>query len=231
MSLRAWLAARLGDEGAEQAALAELLNRVPGDTQAVARLIEQAARAGRTEQVAQLRRRKDRARPGDAKSIARSSMPGSRADDFDKLGQLAETLGRWFEARGWWTLAGRDSTHAAEARAALDRIDRIERALESEIEQSLGRRRAGSVPRALALARPAEGKREQSGGLFRSLSGRQPHTVADALADLIPVDARDRTGAAGPRRLSRSSATTPTPPVSTSSTRTTPRRCAGYPRR
>ena len=23
-----------------------------------------------------------------------------------KLGQLAETLGRWFEARGWWTLAG-----------------------------------------------------------------------------------------------------------------------------
>src|SRR5207302_1606025 len=73
----------------------------------------------------ELRRRKtelDRAME-DYRRILYPEVPRGH---YDRLGRLAETLGRWFEARGWWTLAGRDSAHAVEARAALTRLDRIQ---------------------------------------------------------------------------------------------------------
>ncbi len=127
LSLRAWLAARLGEPIAEQSALEQLLERVPGDTRALSRLTELAVRAGRTDQVDRLRRRKaelDRATDAYRKILTPKAPDGR----FDELGRLAESLGRWFEARGWWTLALQQPAHAAEARDALARIDRAEAA-------------------------------------------------------------------------------------------------------
>ncbi len=162
LELRAWLAARLGDQDAERAALTRLLKRVPGDTKAVARLIELGVRPGETDTAPQLRHLKtelDRARDDYRMALA-ERVP---ADNFDELGRLAATLGRWFEARGWWTLVGRDWARAAEARAALARIDNTERAL-AATEEAVFTKRPSAQRTTLALHSP---------------------TVADALADLV----------------------------------------------
>jgi tetratricopeptide (TPR) repeat protein len=129
-SLRAWLAARLGGARAEQAALEQWPEHAPGETRVLARRIALAAQAGRADQVAELRRRKaELDRTSDAYRMALTDrVPSGR---FDELGRLAESLGRRFEARGWWTLALRQQTHAEEARAAMARLDGAEQALES----------------------------------------------------------------------------------------------------
>ena len=64
-ALRAWFAAQEGDRAAERKALDALLEREPGDTEALERLAGLAAEAGQTGRVVDLRRRKaelDRAR-------------------------------------------------------------------------------------------------------------------------------------------------------------------------
>jgi tetratricopeptide (TPR) repeat protein len=125
LGLRTWLAARRGDEAAEEESLARWLELVPGDSRALDRLSERAARSGRTAQLADLRRRKlevDRATERYRK-ILNAGVP---TGDFDELGQLAEALGRWFEARGWWTLTLRDPARASAAREALARLGRAE---------------------------------------------------------------------------------------------------------
>ena len=44
-----------------------------------------------------------------------------------ELARAAEQIGRWFDARAWWTLAARsDRSVGQEAEAALERIPRIE---------------------------------------------------------------------------------------------------------
>src|SRR5207249_4944638 len=137
------------------------------------RRIALAARAGRTEQVTELSHHKaqlDRASDDYRRTLAERVPTGH----FDELGRLAETLGRWFEARGWWTLALRNSAHADEARAALARLDRIERALAST-------ETVAQPPSAVA-----------------TIVGQPPSavaTVADALADLIPRGHLARAGA------------------------------------
>ncbi len=130
LSLRAWLAAHLGDPRAEQSALEQWREQAPGDMQALVRQIAMAARDGRADQLADLRRRKaelDRAADAYRMTLI-DRVPSGR---FDELGRLAESLGRRFEARGWWTLAVQQPAHAAEARDALARIDRNEQAIES----------------------------------------------------------------------------------------------------
>src|SRR5262249_11694352 len=123
-------------------------------------LIDQAARAGRAEQVEQLRRRKaalDRA----ADDYRRLLSPAVPRGGFDELGRLAETLGRWFEARGWWTLAVADPARVAEARAALTRLDRIGRARRGSagkgctVAETLADLIPGRPPQSEASARPA----------------------------------------------------------------------------
>ncbi len=132
LEIRAWLAARSGDARAEEDALNQALDRVPGDTRVLARLAELAALDGRSDRVAELRRRKAEAdRAADAyRRLLFTRVP---ADGFDELGRLAEALGRWFEARGWWTLAletgGSSDAARASAGAALERLDRVDRRL------------------------------------------------------------------------------------------------------
>ncbi len=128
LEIRAWLAAQSGDARAEEEALNRALVRVPGDLRRLARLAELAALAGRTDQVAEFRRRKaeiDRA----ADAYRRVLFTLVPTDRFDELGRLAETLGRWFEARGWWTLALETGASPDAARAALDRLDRVDHRL------------------------------------------------------------------------------------------------------
>ncbi len=161
---RAWLAAHRGDDQAERSALTWLLECDSGDTKAVARLTELAARAGQKEQVAGLRNRKtelDQAIEA-YRTLLNAGVPTA---NFDRLGRLAEALSRWFEARGWWTLAGRDSTHAELARATLARLDQIKREIDSAHEKVLTE---------YLTSRTAAAPKRQ--------------TVADALTDLIPRD-------------------------------------------
>ncbi len=126
LSTRAWLAERLGDTRAEEDALTRWVERVPGELNAVARLIDLKARIGPAGEVAELRRRK--AEMDRASDAYRSAMADRvPTGQFAELGRLAEALGRWFEARGWWTLALHESGGSEEARAAIGRLDRIER--------------------------------------------------------------------------------------------------------
>jgi tetratricopeptide (TPR) repeat protein len=171
LTVSAWLASRLGNQLAEEDALHRLLKRVPGDTRAVSRLTELALRAGRADEAALLRRRKAELDAA-ADAYRRFLYTEVPTGHFAELGRIAESLGRWFEARGWWALAQRDSAHADLARAALTRLDQIQRNL-AALEDAL------QFP----------------------VAGPHSHTVADALTGLIPRDMGNRAGTSSVLRI------------------------------
>ncbi len=175
LRIRVWLAARRNDLNAEREALTKLLVLVPGDTKAVARLTELAVRAGHPDQAAQLRRRQKELDQATEKyrKLLNAGVP---TGNYDELGRLAEALGRWFEARGWWQLAGRDAIHADQARLALQRLGQVEKTL------------AAADERSLAKHSPTQPNRSEA----------QP-TLADAQADLLSRG--DRDGVAAQRLL------------------------------
>ncbi len=128
LNLRAWLAARLADRAAEERALRRLAAYTPGDTKVLARLTELAVRAGRGDEVIRVRARK--AELDQATETYRKILnAGVPTGGFDELGRLAETLGRFFEARGWWGLAAGQNRMGAQAREALARIKSTQAAL------------------------------------------------------------------------------------------------------
>ncbi len=103
LDLRAWLARRGGDPAAERAALERLIEEAPGDLPALDRLAVIAAEAGQPERARELRRRK--AACDAAKDRYRLILDETISPDkFAELAGLAQTLGRTFEARGWWVL-------------------------------------------------------------------------------------------------------------------------------
>ncbi len=121
LNLRAWLAGRLGDLAAEERALKRLAAHTPGATKIVVRLTELAVRAGRVDEVARLRARK--AELDQATEMYRKILNAAAPKSgFDELGRLAETLGRFFEARGWWGLAGAEGAKGEVVRDAFARI-------------------------------------------------------------------------------------------------------------
>jgi enediyne biosynthesis protein E4 len=135
LKVRAWLAARRNDKTAERTALTKLLALSPGDTEAVARLTELAVQTDRPDEAARLRcqqKELDRA----TEKYRKLLNAGVPTGHYDELGSLAEALGRWFEARGWWQLAGRNASDA-QAHAALKRLDQIEKAQHSVGEEVL----------------------------------------------------------------------------------------------
>jgi hypothetical protein len=123
--LRAWIAARRGDAEAERRALEHAVAMEPGDVIAIERLAELAAREGRAEDGARLRRRK--AELDQAFHRYRTEF---RLDDAlrttRELARIAETLGRRFEALGFWTLVREQAPGDADALAALERLRRAE---------------------------------------------------------------------------------------------------------
>jgi thioredoxin-like negative regulator of GroEL len=118
LALRAWFAAGRGDAETERASLKQLIAADPGDAAALEQLASLAIAEGRVDRAADLRRRKatvDRALARYRALLAHSDpLP-----DPEELARLAESLGRRFEARGWWTLVGE---RTPEARAALERL-------------------------------------------------------------------------------------------------------------
>ena len=123
LSLRAWFAGRDGDDEAERRALEDLAARDPRALPAMERLAELLLRAGRPERAREVRTlQADRARALDW--YVDHIFPADRLDHAPGLARAAETLGRPFEARGWWELAAERSSEAAEARAEIARLDR-----------------------------------------------------------------------------------------------------------
>ena len=103
--LRAWLVGHRGDFGAEREALERVVAADPAAISAIERLAEFAARDGDAEAAAQLRRRKGSL--DEALHQYRARFRSGNLDrDAPEMAQLAETLGRHFEARALRTIAG-----------------------------------------------------------------------------------------------------------------------------
>lgn len=103
-ALRAWLAARAGDQQAERLALKEAIALNPADARALERLAVLEHEAGRTDEAARLRQtipEIDRVRKEYIRLLS-SESPEVHGGD---LAQLAERLGRHFDAGRWAVLA------------------------------------------------------------------------------------------------------------------------------
>jgi enediyne biosynthesis protein E4 len=121
------LAALRGDTAAERAALDRLVTLEPGAAAAWDRLAELATRDGASDRAARYRARKaeiDRATDRYHTLMGRSAA-GHRPREAE-LARTADALGRRFEARGWWSIRVRQDPDDREARAALDRLARVE---------------------------------------------------------------------------------------------------------
>ncbi|WP_081598357.1 FG-GAP-like repeat-containing protein [Singulisphaera acidiphila] len=126
-SLRARLAGLRDDPSAERAALEECVALESGDARVHARLATLAAAEGRTDDAEGRRRRKAEIdRTADAYRMLMGRVPPSGGGNppFADLARAAETLGRTFEARGWWSLRSRQAPSDPESRAALARLAR-----------------------------------------------------------------------------------------------------------
>jgi tetratricopeptide (TPR) repeat protein len=123
-SVRAYFAAARGDTELERSILENHLSLEPGDTVAIERLSQLEIRAGRSARAAELRDRKT------ALDRARRLYTHQVASDFTKnareLAGLAETLGRWFEARAFLSIVAKLQPSND---AAPQRLARIERAI------------------------------------------------------------------------------------------------------
>jgi thioredoxin-like negative regulator of GroEL len=128
LALRAWFAARSGDQEREREALEKLLERAPGRIQDVERLAELELLAGRPERAAPLRARKAELDRAKIRYEMLVTKPGSEAPRHSaEMARLAEALGRWFEARCLWSVVLERSPGDREARQALMRLERARR--------------------------------------------------------------------------------------------------------
>jgi tetratricopeptide (TPR) repeat protein len=117
--LCAWLALHRHDVQTEQRALEQVIDDDPGYRPAWARLAVLAAQAGRAEQAGELRRHKAAIDVATQRYVDLYNM-NRFADDAPELARLAETLGRRFEAIGFFTwITQRDrGDHASQAALA-----------------------------------------------------------------------------------------------------------------
>ena len=124
LALRAWFAARSGDQERERQALEKLLARSPGRVQAVERLAELELLAGRPESAARPARKAelDRAKIHYEILVTKPSVEAVRHSV--EMARLAEVLGRWFEARALWSVVLERSPSNREAREARMRLER-----------------------------------------------------------------------------------------------------------
>ncbi len=123
LALRAWIASRRGDSATERRTLEQLVTVVPGETEALDRLASMAWESGEHERAQQYRRRKasiDASKDRYRLLLDKTITPAQ----FAELGTLAESLGRYFEAEGWWTLRARSAPSDRSAPDALSRLQR-----------------------------------------------------------------------------------------------------------
>jgi tetratricopeptide (TPR) repeat protein len=126
LALRAWLAGHRSDRDAERSILATLVELDPGDSTALERLAVLSQTSGDPSAAERYRlskaeadRRRERYRWALLKLPAH---PGR--DDLEALAGLAESLGRTFEAEGWWELVVARAPGDLAPRDALDRLGR-----------------------------------------------------------------------------------------------------------
>lgn len=116
-------AALRGDSKSERAALEDCITVEPGDGESWGRLAELAARAGAHERAAECRRRKaavDQAHDRYRKLM--DDLNSTESLPAPELATAAESQGRRFEARGWWTLHALRFPDDPHAREALERL-------------------------------------------------------------------------------------------------------------
>jgi tetratricopeptide (TPR) repeat protein len=134
LELQAWLYQQSGDTRAESSTLERWLRVEPADTRALERQSELAHRAGQSDRVADLRRRKadvERALEAYRLLLWRTEPLRGAAERFE-LARWADAAGRRIEARvlyAWSLAADPDQPAVQEAIARLDRIE-AERQLE-----------------------------------------------------------------------------------------------------
>ena len=125
LALRAWFAARSGDNERERQALEKLIERSPGRIEAVERLAELELLAGRPERAARLRARKTELGRAKIHYNLLVTKPSAEAIRHStEMARLAEVLNRLFEARALWSVVLERTPGDREAREALARLDR-----------------------------------------------------------------------------------------------------------
>ena len=121
LELKAWLASTRGRTQDEQKALKELVAKEPGQTRAFERLAVIASQAGDLERAASLRKRK--AVLDEAKDRYRRLLVDAVPKDrLVELAELAGTLGRRFESRGWWLVAARLEPENPKVAEAIEQL-------------------------------------------------------------------------------------------------------------
>jgi thioredoxin-like negative regulator of GroEL len=117
----AWLAAQQGDYLAESRALERVVAAEPGDRVALKRLAELARQAGQQERTALLQRREAEIVRLNTRyqKLYERNQP---IRDAIEMGQLAEKLGRPFEATVYLSVAAARSLHRDSARRDLERL-------------------------------------------------------------------------------------------------------------
>ena len=164
--LSAWFCRQRRDVGAERKALEALIQIDPGRSIAFARLAELLERAGDRPGAARLRDRKaelDAARD----RYNRLYREDRYADHLFELAELAERLGRWFEARGFWEMVQAQEPKRADAPAALARLDTIESKVASATLET-ARLVANEADRPSPRDGPAPNRARSSGSCARA---------------------------------------------------------------
>jgi tetratricopeptide (TPR) repeat protein len=118
----AWIARQRGDAVVESRQLEHVIDVDPTDFPALARLAELASKAGQTERQSELRLRKAEIERLQARyrKLYDRNQP---VRDAEEMGRLATKLGRWFEARGFLTIALSDDPSRTDIREELRRLE------------------------------------------------------------------------------------------------------------
>lgn len=172
LELRALLASLLRNPEAERAALLELSDQV-AEPWVLERLAVLARQAGQDDQAAEYRLRK--ARADAAKDRYRLLMDEPMTPALlVELGALAESLGRRFEAVGWWTLRARGAPGDILAAEALARLARVAPSVRLGSNATLAEVMADLLPARADGARLASSSGDHS-------PGRLPRFTEDAV--------------------------------------------------
>jgi tetratricopeptide (TPR) repeat protein len=121
ISLRAWLASQAGQVKDEQAALEERVAACPWDIKAFERIVELSGN-GPEGLAARNRKASATAAYHGYDQLVNDMAPLRRAAE---LGKAAESLKRYTEALGWWTLFLEAHPSDAQARSAISRLESL----------------------------------------------------------------------------------------------------------
>ena len=126
LSIRAWLAAHRNDTEAERTALEQWIAAEPGNSRGLDRLAALASQKGQDDRAAMLRQRRESIQRDQDhyRRLLIADLTSIPVANLRERAEVAERLGRWFEAKGWWTLAAEQDPRDQRARDALVRLAR-----------------------------------------------------------------------------------------------------------